>query len=105
MFLATKTTNHPISLESYASHIPKTAPSDVLDLEFLVAQSIGFDFAVWHPHRALWGIWLDIQASAYVIAFRVSADIDIVERQFRISQSRSSVKPTTPPWAMSGQLG
>ncbi|KAJ8494883.1 hypothetical protein ONZ51_g2003 [Trametes cubensis] len=61
LFLATKTTNHPISLESYASQIPRTAPSDVLDLEFLVAQSLGFDFAVWHSHRALWGIWLDVQ--------------------------------------------
>nr|VWO96741.1 CYCLIN domain-containing protein [Ganoderma boninense] len=61
LFLATKTTNNPISLELYASHIPRTAPSDVLDLEFLVAQSLGFDFAVWHPHRSLWGIWLDIQ--------------------------------------------
>jgi len=61
LFLATKTTNHPISLEAYASHIPRTAPSDVLDLEFLVAQSLGFDFTVWHAHRALWGIWLDVQ--------------------------------------------
>ncbi|KAI0932345.1 hypothetical protein AcW2_001003 [Taiwanofungus camphoratus] len=62
LFLATKTTNHPISLEAYTSHIPKTAPSDVLDLEFLVAQSLGFDFAIWHAHRALWGLWLDIQS-------------------------------------------
>ncbi|KAM6498242.1 Cyclin-like protein [Amanita muscaria] len=61
LFLATKTTNNPISIEAYASHIPKTAPSDVLDLEFLVAQSLGFEFAVWHAHRALWGIWLDLQ--------------------------------------------
>ncbi|KAH9946791.1 cyclin-like protein [Amylocystis lapponica] len=61
LFLATKTTNHPIMLETYTSHIPKAAPSDVLDLEFLVAQSLGFDFAVWHAHRALWGIYLDIQ--------------------------------------------
>lgn len=61
LFLATKTTNHPIALDSYTSRIPKTAPSDVLDLEFLVAQSLGFDFAVWHAHRALWGLWLDIQ--------------------------------------------
>ncbi|KAH9857898.1 cyclin-like protein [Lenzites betulinus] len=61
LFLATKTTNHPISLESYAAHIPRTVPSDVLDLEFLVAQSLGFDFAVWHPHKALWGMWLDVQ--------------------------------------------
>lgn len=61
LYLATKTTNNPISIDTYASHIPKTAPSDVLDLEFLVAQSLGFEFAVWHAHRALWGIWLDLQ--------------------------------------------
>jgi cyclin H len=62
LFLATKTTNNPIPLEAYTSHIPKTIPSDVLDLEFLVAQSLGFEFAVWHAHRALWGIWLDLQS-------------------------------------------
>ncbi|KAJ7169683.1 cyclin-like protein [Mycena filopes] len=61
LFLATKTTNNPISLEAYTNNIPKTSPSDVLDLEFLVAQSLGFEFAVWHAHRALWGIWLDLQ--------------------------------------------
>ncbi|KAJ7107630.1 cyclin-like protein [Mycena crocata] len=61
LFLATKTTNNPISLEAYTNNIPKTNPSDVLDLEFLVAQSLGFEFAVWHAHRALWGIWLDLQ--------------------------------------------
>lgn len=61
LFLATKTTNNPISLEAYTTRIPRTSPSDVLDLEFLVAQSLGFEFAVWHAHRALWGIWLDLQ--------------------------------------------
>ncbi|KAJ7597177.1 cyclin-like protein, partial [Mycena floridula] len=62
LFLATKTTNNPISLESYTTRIPRTSASDVLDLEFLVAQSLGFEFAVWHAHRALWGIWLDLQS-------------------------------------------
>ncbi|KAF8844057.1 cyclin-like protein, partial [Paxillus ammoniavirescens] len=61
LFLATKTTNNPISLDSYTSNIPRTSPSDVLDLEFLVAQSLSFEFAVWHAHRALWGLWLDLQ--------------------------------------------
>ncbi|ETW87303.1 hypothetical protein HETIRDRAFT_239926, partial [Heterobasidion irregulare TC 32-1] len=61
LFLATKTTNHPISLEAYTSNIPRTVPSDVLDLEFLIAQSLAFEFAVWHTHRALWGLWLDVQ--------------------------------------------
>lgn len=64
LFLATKTSNHPIALDFYTSRIPKTAPADVLDLEFLVAQSLGFDFAVWHAHRALWGLWLDMQVSS-----------------------------------------
>jgi len=62
LFLATKTTNHPIPLEMYTSAIPKTAPSDVLDIEFLVAQSLDFEFNVWHAHKALWGIYLDIQS-------------------------------------------
>ncbi|KAJ8515246.1 hypothetical protein ONZ45_g7289 [Pleurotus djamor] len=62
LFLATKTTNNPISLEAFTTNIPKTAPADVLDLEFLVAQSLEFEFAVWHAHRALWGIVLDIQS-------------------------------------------
>ncbi|KIM67175.1 hypothetical protein SCLCIDRAFT_108940 [Scleroderma citrinum Foug A] len=62
LFLATKTTNNPISLDSYTSNIPKTSHSDVLDLEFLVAQSLNFEFAVWHAHRALWGLWLDLQS-------------------------------------------
>lgn len=48
-------------MEVYTSHIPKTTPQDVLDLEFLVAQSLNFEFAIWHAHRSLWGIWLEIQ--------------------------------------------
>ncbi|KAF9056310.1 cyclin-like protein [Panaeolus papilionaceus] len=62
IFLATKTTNNPVVLEEYASRIPKTTPNDILELEFLIAQSLGFEFSVWHAHRALWGIWLDIQS-------------------------------------------
>jgi hypothetical protein len=65
IFLATKTTNNPIPLETYASHIPKTTPAEVLELEFLVAQSLGFEFVVWHAHRALWGIYLDAQVRLY----------------------------------------
>jgi len=67
LFLATKTTNHPIALDVFVAAIPKTTTADVLDLEFLVAQSLGFEFAVWHAHRAFWGIWLDIQVSLVVV--------------------------------------
>lgn len=72
LFLATKTTNHPIALEAYTSRIPKTAPNDVLDLEFLVAQSLSFDFTIWHAHRALWGLWLDLQVSLSLFSLYLS---------------------------------
>ncbi|KAF8680275.1 Cyclin-like protein [Rhizoctonia solani] len=64
LFLATKTSNMPISLDYYVSKLPsgKTEAADVLALEFLVAQSLNFEFSVWHAHRALWGIVLDIQS-------------------------------------------
>ena len=67
LFLAAKTTNNPISLDDYTSHIPKTVPADVLDLEFLVAQSLGFEFSVWHAHRALWGVRLDIEVRPFFV--------------------------------------
>lgn len=60
LFLASKTANQPIPLEAYVSNIPKTTSSDVLGLEFLVAQSLAFELAVWPAHRALWGQWLDL---------------------------------------------
>ncbi|KAJ8521444.1 hypothetical protein ONZ45_g1895 [Pleurotus djamor] len=72
LFLATKTTNNPISLEAFTTNIPKTAPADVLDLEFLVAQSLEFEFAVWHAHRALWGTSSSSVHSTDSILFRCS---------------------------------
>lgn len=61
LYLSAKTCNSWMGIEHYVAKIPQLQPSDVLDLEFLVAQSLSFEFAVWHPHRALWGIWLDVQ--------------------------------------------
>ncbi|KAJ7431825.1 hypothetical protein B0H11DRAFT_2180008 [Mycena galericulata] len=89
LFLATKTTNNPISLEAYTNNIPKTNPSDVLDLEFLVAQSLGFEFAVWHAHRALWGIWLDLQNAPGAPPDRAASQSGIYDaalRHVRISR-------------------
>ncbi|WAR57924.1 hypothetical protein PtB15_5B154 [Puccinia triticina] len=62
LFLATKTENTSISIDSFASRIPKTTNEDVLSLEFLVAQSLKFQFKVHHAHLAARGIYLDLQA-------------------------------------------
>ncbi|KAJ7900135.1 cyclin-like protein [Mycena olivaceomarginata] len=78
-----KNTNNPISLEAYTNNIPKTDPSDVLDLEFLVAQSLGFEFAVWHAHRALWGIWLDLQTVPTAPRDRATTQSEIYDAALR----------------------
>ncbi|KZT61674.1 cyclin-like protein [Calocera cornea HHB12733] len=61
IYLATKTTNNPMAIDQYVANIPRTTANDVLELEFLVAQSLNFQLAVWGAHRAAWGIWLDLQ--------------------------------------------
>ncbi|CCM00917.1 uncharacterized protein FIBRA_02963 [Fibroporia radiculosa] len=96
LFLATKTTNNPISLEAYTSHIPKTAPSDVLDLEFLVAQSLSFDFAIWHAHRALWGIWLDVQSLPDAPMDELRAAYDIALKHVRAARLTDAELVYTP---------
>ncbi|KAA1117486.1 hypothetical protein PGT21_008953 [Puccinia graminis f. sp. tritici] len=62
LFLATKTENTLISIDSFASRIPKTTNGDVLALEFLVTQLLKFQFKVHHAHLAARGIYLDLQA-------------------------------------------
>ena len=96
LFLATKTTNNPIPLEAYTSQIPKTNPSDVLDLEFLVAQSLGFEFAVWHAHRALWGIWLDLQSLPDVPAGQLQDIYDNAMTHLRASRLTDAELIYTP---------
>lgn len=97
LFLATKTTNNPISLESYTSNIPKTSSSDVLDLEFLVSQSLNFEFAVWHAHRALWGIWLDLQSLPDILEDLRPQDVyDIAIKHVRASRFTDAELIYTP---------
>ncbi|GAA5977908.1 hypothetical protein JCM11641_004326 [Rhodosporidiobolus odoratus] len=62
VFLATKTENFPISIDTFAGRV-KTPPSDILSLEFLVSQSLSFEYKVHHAHLALQGLLLDMQAA------------------------------------------
>ncbi|KAL5518759.1 hypothetical protein ACEPAH_442 [Sanghuangporus vaninii] len=96
LFLATKTTNNPISLESYTTHIPKTTPSDVLDLEFLVAQSLNFEFKIWHAHRALWGIYLDIQNLPDLSLEKLQETYQIAVKHVRTSRLTDAELVYTP---------
>lgn len=55
VFLSTKTENHYIPLQSFASKIANTSPEEILESEFLITQGLRFMFDVRHPHRALEG--------------------------------------------------
>ncbi|SNX84761.1 related to Cyclin H [Melanopsichium pennsylvanicum] len=72
IFLASKAENYPLSLSEFSRKLAGKQASDpkvveenrrtVLDLEFLVSQSLNFEYAVHGAHRAVYGLVLDIQA-------------------------------------------
>jgi cyclin H len=64
LFLAAKTTNYPVPIDVFVQKIAKLQPSDVLDTEFLVAQSLAFEFWVRGAEKALRGWGLEFQVSA-----------------------------------------
>ena len=61
LFLAAKTTNYPVPVDQFVTKIAKLNPADVLDTEFLVAQSLGFEFWVRGAEKALRGWNLELQ--------------------------------------------
>ncbi|KJD99926.1 cyclin H [Cryptococcus gattii NT-10] len=61
LYLAAKTTNFPIPADQFVSKIPKLTSEDVLEKEFLVAQSLSFEFWVHGADKALRGWTLDMQ--------------------------------------------
>ncbi|KPV77706.1 uncharacterized protein RHOBADRAFT_51524 [Rhodotorula graminis WP1] len=62
VFLATKTENFAISIDTFAAKV-KVLPADILALEFLVSQSLHFEYKVHHAHLALSGLVLDMQTT------------------------------------------
>lgn len=73
IFLASKAENYPLNLLDFARKLAGKSGDKalieenrktVLDLEFLVSQSLQFEYAVVGAHRALYGLMLDIQTLA-----------------------------------------
>lgn len=61
LFLALKTENTTIPLGDFVKRFSKLSEDDLLALEFTLAQSLKFEFTVWHAHKALRGFLLDFQ--------------------------------------------
>ncbi|KAJ1675753.1 hypothetical protein EV182_000651 [Spiromyces aspiralis] len=64
VYLATKTENSFISIDDFVKPLAKSkiTNEDVLRYEFVVSQSLQFEFAVHHPYRPAYGLYLDMQA-------------------------------------------
>jgi cyclin H len=62
LFLAAKTTNFPVPVDVFIKKFSKMSQADILDTEFLVAQSLGFEFWIRGPEKALRGWALELQA-------------------------------------------
>ncbi|KAL8291802.1 hypothetical protein RQP46_002060 [Phenoliferia psychrophenolica] len=80
VFLATKTENHPISIDAFSAKI-KSKPDDILSLEFLVSQSLRFEYKIHHAHLAAYGLSLDLQTTETSSADLV-AETDLKAQSF-----------------------
>ncbi|KAJ1882867.1 hypothetical protein LPJ57_000596 [Coemansia sp. RSA 486] len=71
-YLATKVENAFVKIDDFTRPLqaaetkrggkPQTKNEDILDLEFVVIQSLQFELAVHHPYRPAYGFYLDMQA-------------------------------------------
>lgn len=61
LFLAAKSENYFIAIDTFCKGLQNTEPKDILDLEFIVLQSLKFTLLVHHPFRPLYGFFLDFQ--------------------------------------------
>lgn len=64
IFIASKAEGHHLSVERYASSLPKTTPADILAPEYLITQALRFNYEVRHPFRGLKGGHLEMMALA-----------------------------------------
>jgi cyclin H len=63
VFLASKSENYFISIEKFCGSLPRTETTQLLNLEFLILQSLSFTLAVLNGLRPLHGFFLDLQAT------------------------------------------
>ncbi|KAM9894949.1 hypothetical protein OXX69_011195 [Metschnikowia pulcherrima] len=62
VFLAAKSENYFISIDTFCSRLPKTKPEDILGLEFIILSALKFSLLVHHAFRPLYGFFLDFQS-------------------------------------------
>ncbi|ORX39396.1 putative cyclin-dependent protein kinase regulator [Kockovaella imperatae] len=61
IYLAAKTTNYPVLMEHFTPKFAKLDAQEIIDTEFVVSQSLSFQFWVRTPEKALRGWALDLQ--------------------------------------------
>lgn len=61
VFLASKAENYFISIDKFCGSLPRTEPSQLLDLEFFILQTLSFTLTVLNGLRPLHGFFLDMQ--------------------------------------------
>lgn len=75
VFLAAKAENFFVPVAKFCSHLPKSEPAHILDLEFLVLESLSFTLMVQNGIRLLHGFFLDLQAVLPTTSKEVLGDV------------------------------
>ncbi|GAC95775.1 hypothetical protein PHSY_003351 [Pseudozyma hubeiensis SY62] len=99
IFLASKAENYPLNLSDFARKLAGRQANEnralveenrkvVLELEFLVSQSLNFEYGVTGAHRSMYGLLLDIQAMEKVKVGREEVHMLAAEAHGKLGKSR-----------------
>ncbi|SJX62210.1 related to Cyclin H [Sporisorium reilianum f. sp. reilianum] len=108
IFLASKAENYPLNLSDFARKLAGKQATDaavvdeyrrtVFDLEFLVSQSLLFEYAVTGAHRALYGLLLDVQALERAVSreqlHKLAADAHVKLASSRLTDAEFVYTPS-----------
>ncbi|KAJ1921042.1 CCA tRNA nucleotidyltransferase, mitochondrial [Mycoemilia scoparia] len=81
VYLATKTENSFVQINDFIKPLAKSkiTSEDVLKYEFVISQSLQFEFSVYHPYKSSYGLYLDIQSS--------TQDFDLLTQTYEKAES------------------
>lgn len=99
MFLAAKTTNYPVLIDAFIPKFAKLQASDVISTEFLVAQSLNFEFWVRGAEKGARGWFLEFQVSPLSIPFNILKIIQLIEYQGTTKYSNLNTPICSPQYS------
>jgi cyclin H len=99
IFIANKAEGAHLTLDRYASSLPKTTPDSILAPEYLIVQALRFNYEVRHPYRALKGGHLELaemaKGNARLLPSETKTPAQVREEMLKLPRKVGGIEKTS----------